>query len=312
MSSPSSPISTFDPAQISTIAPRDRSGGRDVHIYSIKDPATVLCGLILTNGVTNANFYSMMEILLLLSNDFELRDEDDTKVERNDNSLQPGKYYIISDAPFQINNEKPAVRTISHATGTRVKPFTEAVRARDRRCVISGEVAIGAQFDNWNGFEAAHIFPLAYEGYWNENNYDRWITIRPEKGGTINSVQNGLLLRSDIHQLFDSYDFSINPDDDYKIVFFTFDGKGLAGKRLDQVFLNNPQRPVDQLLRWHFRQAVLINMKGAGEPRFEHDFPPGSDIVGDILRGPRASERMEFELFSHVAAHMDILDISST
>jgi hypothetical protein len=95
-------------------------------------------------------------------------------------------------------------------------------------------------------------------------------------------------------------------------VFFTFDGKGLAGKRLDQVFLNNPQRPVDQLLRWHFRQAVLINMKGAGEPRFEHDFPPGSDIVGDILRGPRASERMEFELFNRVAAHMDILDISST
>lgn len=95
-------------------------------------------------------------------------------------------------------------------------------------------------------------------------------------------------------------------------MFFTFDGKGLAGKRLDQVFLNNPQRPVDQLLRWHFRQAVLINMKGAGEPRFEHDFPPGSDIVGDILRGPRASERMEFELFSHVAAQMDILDVSST
>lgn len=34
----------------------------------------------------------------------------------------------------------------------------------------------------------------------------------PDTGGTINSVQNGLLLRSDIHQLFDFYDFSINPD----------------------------------------------------------------------------------------------------
>lgn len=95
-------------------------------------------------------------------------------------------------------------------------------------------------------------------------------------------------------------------------MFFTFDGKGLAGKHLDQVFLNNPQRPVDPLLRWHFRQAVLINMKGAGEPRFEHDFSPGSDIVGNILGGPRTAERMEFELFSRVAAHMDILDISST
>ena len=38
-------------------------------------------------------------------------------------------------------------------------------------------------------------------------------------------------------------------------------------------FLDNPQRPVDELVRWHFRQAVLANMKGAGEPIFEHELP---------------------------------------
>jgi hypothetical protein len=65
--------------------------------------------------------------------------------------------------------------------------------------------------DRWTGFEAAHIFPLGYEGYWIKHNYDRWITIRPELGGAINSVQNGMLLSSDIRQLFDSYDLSINP-----------------------------------------------------------------------------------------------------
>jgi hypothetical protein len=42
----------------------------------------------------------------------------------------------------------------------------------------------------------------------------------------------------------------------------------------------------------HFRQAILTDMKGAGEPVSEHDFPLGSDIVGDILRGPRSTERM--------------------
>jgi hypothetical protein len=93
-------------------------------------------------------------------------------------------------------------------------------------------------------------------------------------------------------------------------VFFRRDSKGLAGKHLDQEYLNNPQRPVDQLLRWHFRQAVLANMRGAGEPIFEHDFPPGSDIVGDILSGPKAAERMEFELFSRLATQVDILGIS--
>lgn len=88
-------------------------------------------------------------------------------------------------------------------------------------------------------------------------------------------------------------------------MFFTLSGKGLAGKYLDQEFINNPQRPVDQLLRWHFRQAVLANMRGAGEPRFEHDFPPGSDIVRDILCGPKAAERMEFELFNRLAGSVE-------
>ncbi len=94
-------------------------------------------------------------------------------------------------------------------------------------------------------------------------------------------------------------------------MFFTLDGEGLAGKYLDQEFLDNPQQPIDQLLRWHFRQAVLANMRGAGEPRFEHDFPPGSDIVGDILCGPKSGERMEFELSNRLAAQVELHDVSS-
>jgi hypothetical protein len=82
--------------------------------------------------------------------------------------------------------------------------------------------------------------------------------------------------------------------------------KDFAGKHLDKQLLDNPQRPVDELLRWHFRQAVLANMRGAGEPIFEHDFPPGSDVVGQILEGPRSAERMEHELFSRLAAQVEI------
>jgi len=43
-------------------------------------------------------------------------------------------------------------------------------------------------------------------------------------------------------------------------------------------------------------------VKGAGEPCFENDLPPGSDIMGQIMRGPMAAERMEFELFGRVNA----------
>ena len=68
------------------------------------------------------------------------------------------------------------------------------------------------EYDLWPGLEAAHIFPLAYEEIWMDHNYGRWILNIPDRGGTINSVQNGLLLRGDIHQGFDMYKFSINPD----------------------------------------------------------------------------------------------------
>ena len=42
-------------------------------------------------------------------------------------------------------------------------------------------------------------------------------------------------------------------------------------------------------------------MRGAGEPMIECDFPPGSDIVGEIMSGPRVAERMQFELFGRLA-----------
>ena len=50
----------------------------------------------------------------------------------------------------------------------------------------------------------------------------------------------------------------------------------------------------------------LANRRGAGEPIFEHDFPPGFDVVGDILYGLKAAERMEFELFSGLGAQVEL------
>ncbi|MCJ1406444.1 hypothetical protein MMC19_000509 [Ptychographa xylographoides] len=262
----------------------DRSEGRDVHIYDAKDPSqTVLGGLHLTNGLTNTLFYQMVEIIL-----------------RDNNPLEPGKYYV--NGSFQVTDEPPLTRTISMHTGSRHRAFRDAVQARDGRCFVTGVVAPLSHRNRYVGFEAAHIFPLAYQGHWNDQKHSRWITVMPSAGGPINSVQNGLLLRSDVYQLFDSYFFSINPDDNYKIVCFEADALNIAGTPVDPQLLAHPDRPVDQLLRWHFRQAVLSNMKGAGEPIFEHDFPPGCDMVDEILTGPKAAERMEFELFSRLTA----------
>ena len=58
----------------------NRSFGRNVHLYNANDPATVIGGLLLTNGVTNANFYSMVEIICIFDQQYFLLDEDGTTV----------------------------------------------------------------------------------------------------------------------------------------------------------------------------------------------------------------------------------------
>jgi hypothetical protein len=78
----------------------NRSLGRDVHIYDANNPATVLGGLVLTNGVTNANFYSMVEVFLLFDSNYVLRHEDVTEVRRDEEALQPGNYYIHTNGRF--------------------------------------------------------------------------------------------------------------------------------------------------------------------------------------------------------------------
>ncbi|KIW78778.1 hypothetical protein Z517_08617 [Fonsecaea pedrosoi CBS 271.37] len=313
MASSSSSPKTFASPPSETSSPQntmptgDRSAGRNVYIYDLNDRTTVIGGLILQPGVTNANFYAMIEIIVIFEGPFFLQNENETKIEKDDYPLQPGNYYIVTTSSFRLNDEPWLVRTISLATGSRVAAFAEAVRLRDRQCIISGRsVPFLNDIYYWRSFEAAHIFPLAYEGYWIKENYGRWIISQPVQGGSINSVQNGLLLSAGIHQLFDSYSISINPDDNYKIVAFEPTGFDFVGKHLDRELFTRPDAPIDPLLRWHFRQAVLANMRGTGEPHFEHDLPPGSDIVGEILRGPKSGERMEFELFSRLGAQMEL------
>jgi hypothetical protein len=97
----SSTSKTSDPLvpQTSIMAPIDRSGGRNVYIYDAENPTVVL-----GNGVTNANLYSMLDIFIVYEESFSpedeepflLQDEEGTRIEKNNCPLQPGKYYIIS------------------------------------------------------------------------------------------------------------------------------------------------------------------------------------------------------------------------
>jgi len=94
----------------------------------------------------------------------------------------------------------------------------------------------------------------------------------------------------------------VNPDDNYKIVAFDLDIRRLDGRILDPVCRNpgDPHCVSDQLLRWHFRQSILANVRAAGGPIFEHDFPQGHDIAGEILADPYGQERFNLEITSRL------------
>jgi hypothetical protein len=89
--------------------PIDRSGGQNVHIFDVKKPTVVLGGLILSNGVTNANLYSMLDIFIVYEAPKDvplneekpfLRNNEGTKIEKNDDPLEPGEHYIITSCRF--------------------------------------------------------------------------------------------------------------------------------------------------------------------------------------------------------------------
>ena len=77
--------------------PLDRSVGRDVHIYDAKDPNTILGGLILARGVTNANFHTMIEIFCIFEASYILQGEDKLVIQRDGHPLRPGKYFIVTE-----------------------------------------------------------------------------------------------------------------------------------------------------------------------------------------------------------------------
>jgi hypothetical protein len=77
-----------------------RSKGLDVHIFDASDPNTTIGGLILTNGVTNINLYTMVEIIVIFESEFALQNEDNITIPKDNDPLQPGNYYIHSIRKF--------------------------------------------------------------------------------------------------------------------------------------------------------------------------------------------------------------------
>ena len=79
------------------MAPFARSTIRNAHIYASDSLDTLLGGLWIAEGITNANLYSMLEIFCLFSETFDLQLHGGSLVARDDSQLQPGNYIVVTN-----------------------------------------------------------------------------------------------------------------------------------------------------------------------------------------------------------------------
>ncbi|KAK3364515.1 hypothetical protein B0T25DRAFT_628158 [Lasiosphaeria hispida] len=95
------PSSSLHKGKISGV--RVRALARDIFIYDLQNFDTLLGGLVLTTGVTNANFYAMVGIIInaSLPGPFILQDENGTTVAQGTQPLLPGRYFVVADGTVQ-------------------------------------------------------------------------------------------------------------------------------------------------------------------------------------------------------------------
>ncbi|KAK9251964.1 hypothetical protein V1507DRAFT_481974 [Lipomyces tetrasporus] len=158
---------------------------------------------------------------------------------------------IVASNTISITGELWIMPIISQSSTGIENTFRTEVRKRDGKC---------------SSFHAAHIFPLSSDYYWLQSGFSRWITNRiGERDSGINSCQNGLLMRSHMHEQFDGFYFSINPDDGYKITCFDEVFDRIDGRILDPVCRDpSDNRGIrDELLRLGL---VIDVCRGQGSP----------------------------------------------
>ncbi|KAL4778769.1 hypothetical protein BJX76DRAFT_352338 [Aspergillus varians] len=162
-------------------------------------------------------------------------------VPRDPADIQQGRYVAIHQIPTNQHS--------THKLRSNKRHFRDTLFQRDHeRCFIAGRQGPG----NHPRFTliADHIFPIAKRNIWVNNSFEDRITDRtntqtigPNK---ILSAQNGAILPGHL---------------------FGEDLPGISGRVLDRsIQTGDPNHRVsDDCLRWHYYQAILTHMRGAGE-----------------------------------------------
>jgi len=259
-------------------------------------------------------FYACVHEVIFSQSDWAIFEYDESVPERrgslcpvNSELPSPGMYILLRPDGTRISAGLTAFSarlrhpTISN-THLRTSAYRQRTRARDPCCLISGLPVVR---DDFSRFKAAHVFPRAHDVDWVDKGFPSRITDPAplsDLGGPtkIDSIQNVILLRSDLHDAWDNYKFGVNPDRGYIVIPFVPGYDDIAGNvlKLDHITDYN-LRPLDDLFRDHFLQGVLKNMKGAGDSTWDYEdaLGGGMDLSRrDIWGGKLGQEHLEFEM----------------
>lgn len=180
-------------------------------------------------------------------------------------NLIPANFKRRSRSPSQTCTPSPS-GTPNRNTGTRI-----AVRMRDKRCLITGQAAVRrSRGGNFTGLEVAHIFPLMGVG---SGEWTRPLSVSARQLVITRQVadrpHNGILLRADVHSLFDDYQWSIWFEHGIaRVVRFEKSG-AMVLDDIDTTDLRPSNLDTTApcslaLLQEHLRVALLIHVRGVG------------------------------------------------
>jgi len=136
-------------------------------------------GGLLPKGLFNRvnSSFNLGNKLLIMEDPWTVKHRESGRViTPSQNPVVPGNYDVYSDGPIPVSDEPWFARLISHAvSGWEV--HSEMESEPETASVISGETNILASWNRgWEGFQAAHVFPLHLENHYIQFNYGRWVT----------------------------------------------------------------------------------------------------------------------------------------
>ncbi|KAJ7733837.1 hypothetical protein B0H14DRAFT_513104 [Mycena olivaceomarginata] len=144
----------------------------------------------------------------------------------------------------------------------------QTVRLRDLACRVTGiGVMQRLRGINFKGMQVAHIFPLGYMSKASKVLTDATVAAL----GTGDIPENAMLMRSDVHDQFDDYQFGFWQTGTHgPFVFYRFERSGapsVAHGSATQMFPQlgvAPPSPTAELLENHFITGLLWHVRGFG------------------------------------------------